>query len=493
MSENASTVAGTLSGRAPQSLPVTLQRQNWLILPATAQLLSTTAARAAGISAGKRRVLLFLVVCALLGAIIPTEIAAVGEIFVSRTIMGIPPHYALTAFVIALAVLVDLRYVQCLLTRPPVILGLLCIALLWAEGIMRYGLQSHLVRSDLYIIRWFFVGFLLMRLATVAGMLRPYLVFATIVILLTLADIDTKNTAAGQIDTATKRVASSNLWPVANCGTIMIGLLLSVAWPRSERYAAFGSVGFALLMFMSSIRSSTRSLFIFQSLCLFLVLIALTRDPRMRGRGRGIQRAATVFAILGAAFVMYQIVTGNLLGAYSQLAGRISETTLESQLGNDRVLEAMLMVEELTPEEWAIGKGLGGMFYSVLGAWTNVPHIAVLGWLQKGGLPLFLLVLITVYIAPGVAFLRRIVLPRTASPLPPPILIVGPALIPWCGLTFISGGIDVGAFLGLGGLTYLWMQLADDDKVFNAVHRRSGAAAHGAHLVRPVAPLAEAA
>jgi hypothetical protein len=494
MSETAAAIAEPVPAFVPQPADTQARRANCLVLPAAAQLLSAATARAAGATAGHRRVGLFIVVCALLGVIVPTEIAAESEMFVSRTILGIPPHYALTAFVVALAVLVDIRYLQRLLSRPAVMVGLLCIGFLWAEGILRYGFRSHLVRSDVYIIRWFFVGFLLMRLATVAGMLRPYLIFAAIVILLTLAGIDAKNTDAGQIDAATKRVSSSNLYPIANCGTIMLGLLLASTWPRSFRYAALGSAAFAWLMLLTSIRSSTRSLFLTQSLCLVLVLVALSRDPRMRGRGRGIQWAATALALLGAGVVVYLIATGSILGGYSQLAGRISNATVTSGFGaKDRVLEAMLMVEDLTPEEWVIGQGLGGMFYSVLGAWTNVPHIAVLGWLQKGGLPLFFLVLATVYIAPGLTFFRRLVLPRTSSPLPPPILIVGPALVSWCGLTLISGGIDIGAFLGLGGLTYLWMQLADDDKLFNAVHRRSGPADHGGRLVRPIAPLAGAA
>ena len=147
------------------------------------------------------------------------------------------------------------------------------------------------------------------------------------------------------------------------------------------------------------------------------------------------------------------------------------------------------MVEELTPDEWVFGKGLGGMFYSKMGAWTNVPHIAVLGWLQKGGVAVFLLVLFTVYIAPGLAFFRQLVRPRRTSPLPPPILVVGPMLVSWCALTFISGGIDIGSFLGLGGLTALWMQLFDDDQVFEAERRRRSASGRPPVFYRAGAPV----
>jgi hypothetical protein len=446
----------------------------WLLLPGVAQILPKATARSLGLTEGRHRLGLFLLVCLLLGTIIPTEIAYDAEMFYSRSIFGIPPHYALTALTVALAVAVDLRYYQRLLSRPIVGLSLIILAILLAVGIVKYGLRSYLVRSDLYIIRWFFVGFMLMRLAIAAGMLRPYLVFAAAVILLTAFGIDATNTEAGQVDTSLKRAVSSNLWPVINCGTIMIGLLLTVTWPRSFTYAAIGSIAFASLTFVGSIRTSTRSLFIIQSICIVLVLLALSRDPRMRGRGRGIRRAATAFAFLGAAFMIYQVAVGGLLGGYSQLGSRFRDTSAGvTDTGFGRMQEALGMVEELTPDEWLVGKGLGGMFYSQLGAWTNVPHIAVLGWLQKGGLAVFLLVLFTVYIAPSVAFFSQLGRPRRSSPIPPPILIVGPMLVSWCALTLISGGIDIGAFLGLGGLTALWMQLTADDTVFQQERGRS--------------------
>jgi hypothetical protein len=454
---------------APQSLPLPEQPYERLTLPAAAQILPATTARSLGLTAGKHRLGLFFLVCALFGVIVPVEIAADSEMFVSRRIMGVPPHFALTAIVVAMAVLYDLRYYQRVLTRPTVVLGLVCIAILLGMGVARYGVSSVLVRSDLYIMRWFFVGFILMRLATATGMLRPYLVFATIVILVVAGRIDSTNSLAGQIDTATKRISSSNLYPVINCGTVMIGLLLSATWPRSWRYAVFGAGAFTLLIFIGSIRSSTRSTFAVQSLCLLLVLLALSRDPRMRGRGRGVQRAATAIAVLGIAFLICQIALGNFLGGYSQLAGRFAEATQETSTGTGqgRLAEATMMVEGMTPDEWLLGKALGGMFYSSLGYWGNAPHIAVLVWLQKGGIPLLLIVLATVYIAPSVAFFKQLSRPRRTSPLPPPILVVGPMLLSWCALTFISGGIDIGSFLGLGGLTYLWIQLTDDDRSFN--------------------------
>jgi len=475
--------SGVFLGRPSVQPPA---RSSWLLLPAAAQVLPAKTACDIGVTEGRTRFAVFLLAALLFSVIVPTEIAADSEMFVSRTVLGVPPHYAITASTFALALLADARYYQRLLSRPPVAIGLACLGALLVEGVARYGLRSHLVRSDIYIVRWFFVGFILMRLSIATGRLRAYLVLAAVVIIATALSIDTKNTEAGQVDTAIRRATSANLWPVANCGTIMIGLLLTVAWPRSWSFAAFGAGAYALLMFVTSIRSSTRSLFLVQSLCLILTLIALSRDPRMRGRGRGIQRVATAFAVFGAGLLIYQVSVGALLGDYSQIADRLEDTARESRIGAGRIDEAVELIEGLTPEEWIIGKGLGGMFYSKLGFWSNVPHIAVLCWLQKGGLPILLLVLVTVYIVPSVAFVRQLTAPRRNSPLPAPILVVGSALVSWCFLTFVSGGIDLGALLGLGGLTALWMQLYDDDRVFAGERRRPVQAAGVADRVGAV-------
>lgn len=473
MSSGSLATAGQMPTTETVDVASSFGRPRWLFMPAVAQILGRSQARALGLTEGPRRLGLFFLVCVLMGIIIPTEIAYDAEMFYSRRFLGIPPHFMLTAFTIAMAVVVDVRYYQRLVSRPFVALSLLILAALLVVGVAKYGVRSQLVRSDIYILRWFFVGFILTRLAIASGMLRQYLLFATVVILLTAFGIDTTNSQAGQIDTSLRRIVSSNLWPVINCGTIMIGLLLTVTWPLSLGFAAFGSVSFAVLAFVGSVRTSTRSAFFYQSLCFILVLLALSRDPRLRSRGSSFRRAATGLVMLGAVVVIYLVATGGLLGGYSQIGDRFRDTSFGvKDTGLVRLQEAIGMVTELTPDEWVLGKGLGGMFYSTMGAWFNVPHIAVFGFLQKGGIAVFLLVLVAVYIVPGLAFFKQLIQPRRSSPLPAPILIVGPVLVAWCGLTFISGGIDIGSFFGLGGLTALWIQLADDEKVFEAERRR---------------------
>jgi len=463
--------AGAMATRAhPSAVP--LSGSAGLCLPAVAQILPKRLAVSLSVNASRSRPDLFVAICCLFGVIVPVEIAANSEMFVSRTILGVPPHFALTVFTIALAVLADLGYYRRLITRPSVAFGLSILAYVAVIGAWRHGTGSQLFRSDIYIVRWFFVGFILMRLAIAAGMLRQYLVFAAIVIIATAYSIDVTNTQEGQIDTATRRVTSSNLWPVINCGTIMIGLLLAVTWPRSSRYAAASVAAFAAIVFIGSIRTSTRSMFAFQMLCLLLALLALSRDPRMKGRGRAVQRAATLMAVISAIGLAYQIVIGNFLASYSMISARMEGTLRESRIGAARIDEAAECLRGMSSDEWILGGGLGQMFYSILGAWTNVPHIAVLGWLQKGGLGVMFLVLLTVYILPGVGFVQQLLRPRRWSPLPAPILVVGPMLVSWCALTFVSGGLDIGCFLALGGLTALWIQLADDDAVFTVIRLR---------------------
>jgi hypothetical protein len=423
------------------------------------------------VSAQRTRPSLFAAICCLFGITVLFEISADSEMFVSRTILRVPPHFAITAFTVALAAVVDLGYYQKIVSRPSLAFGIAILAYVAVIGAWRHGTGSQLFRSDIYIVRWFFVGFILMRLAIASGMLRQYLVFAAIVTIATAYSIDVTNTQDNQIDTAIKRVTSSNLWPVINCGTIMIGLLLTVTWPRSSSYAAVSAAAFAAIVFIGSIRTSTRSLFAEQMLCLVLSLLALSRDPRMKGRGRTVRRAATVFAVIGTIGLTYQIVFGNLLASYSHIGTRMEGTLRESRIGAARIDEAVEFLRGLGTDEWILGQGLGGMFYSILGGWVSFPHIAVLGWLQKGGLGVMFLVLMTVYILPGAAFFRQLVRPRRWSPLPPPILVVGPVIVSWCALTLVSGGLDIGAFLALGGATALWIQLADDDAAFAAIPR----------------------
>ena len=397
----------------------------------------------------------------------PTEIAYANEMWVSRTIAGIPPHYALTAFAMLLAFASDGKYLRQLLSRPAVIFYLTCLAMVVAVGVFRNGYNGFIVRADLYLIRWFFVGFMLMRLAIVSGNLKQYLIVAAIVILATALKIDTRNTMGGQIDTTMVRASSVDFWPVINLGTIMIGLLITVTWPRGILHVAFCSSAFSLLILLGGIRSSTRSLFITQALCFLLCLLALSRDPRMRGRGREIRKVLLVVLLLGAALLAYLVATGKILGNMTQLGTRFSVETRERyDTGGARIDEARDMLENLKPEEWIFGMGVGGMFFNTMGYWASSPHIAVLGWLQKGGLFIFFVVLWTLYFRPAAAFFRAATLPRRDSPLPPPILIVGPPLLAWASLTFISGGLDIGSFLGLGGLAAVWMQLADDERRF---------------------------
>jgi hypothetical protein len=127
----------------------------------------------------------------------------------------------------------------------------------------------------------------------------------------------------------------------------------------------------------------------------------------------------------------------------------------------------------MTAEAWLFGVGVGGMWFSAYSnSWVGMPHIAILGWLFKGGFFVLLVVLWALYIRPFAAVLKSIVASRRDMPLPPAILIVGPPLLAWATLTVFSGGLDLGSFLGLGGLSALWLQLADDERHFLAARTK---------------------
>ena len=441
-----------------------------LRLPAAAQVLLAKTLKPHAIVAGRRRLALFAATVCLFVTIVPVEIAYASEMWVSRTIAGIPIHFMLTGMVLLVAFANDSTYLLQVLRRPSVIFFAACLMLVVVVGFVRNGGNRYIIFADLYTIRWFFVGFMLMRLAIISGSLRQFLSAAAVVVLATSLRIDAKNTMGGEIDTTLVRASSNDLFTVMNLGTIVLALLVTVNWPRGVYHVAFCSAAFAMLIFLGGIRTSTRSLFAVQTLCFLLCLFALSRDPRMVGKGQGLRRAMVVVLLLTAVMLAYLVVKGQILGNVTQLGTRFeAETMVKHDTGAARVTEAIDMLQQLTPLEWAVGMGVGGMFFNTLGYWASVPHIAVLGWLQKGGLFILAVAFWALYIRPFVSFVAATAAPRRDAIVPPPILIVGPPLLAWASLTFISGGLDIGAFLGLGLLSALWMQLADDERRFTAV------------------------
>ena len=468
-------LAPVVRGNGPAMAPAQGGRPAFAVsMPAAAQLLFAKVARSLSIGTIRRRRLLFAATAGLFATIVPTEIAFGLEMWVSKTIAGIPQHYILTTLVVVIAIAADGKYLQRLLSRPITVFYLACLLMVVTVGIFRNGYNGYIVRADLYLIRWFFVGFMLMRLAIASGYLREYLMVAAVVILVTAFRISDRNTMGGQIDTSMMRVSSSDLWPVINLGLIMLGLLVTVNWPRGILHVAFTSSAFAALVLVGALRTSTRSLFISQTLCFLLCLVALSRDPRMRGRGRELRRAGLLLVLLGAAIVAYLVVTGQIMSELTQLGSRFTEETSERyDTGAYRLKEAYEMLETMTAEAWLFGVGVGGMWFSAYSnSWVGMPHIAILGWLFKGGFFVLLVVLWALYIRPFAAFLKSIVASRRDMPLPPAILIVGPPLLAWAMLTFLSGGLDLGSFLGLGGLSALWLQLADDERHFLAARTK---------------------
>jgi len=453
------------------TLPYSTARKT-ILLPALSQLLTSATRRSHGLSEVPRKLSLFVLVCVAFAWIVPTEIAIQTVMFESRRVAGIPVHYIPTAFVFALAILFDSRYFVRLLSRPTVALALACFGFVLAIGLVRYGIGSYMIRSDIYLLRWYVVGVILMRLAIASGMLAPFLVFAALTIGLTASAIDVAVTAGGEIDTAVVRIGSTPLWAAVNCGTIVGSLLLTTTWPKGPLYQVAGVAFFAANFFFGAIRTSTRSAFIVQALAFALAFVVLSRDPRTRGARQGVGRFVSVGILALSGYGLVQITQGRFLQGFTQLGSRFQENAVlgawEYGTGLARVVEATEMVRGMEVDELLLGRGLGGGFLSVLGSWYNCPHIGVLGWLLKGGFVLLAVAGVTVYLLPATAFAKQLLASSRSRLYPAPILVVGPGLLSWCTLTFLSGGYDNGSLLGLGMLAALWMQLTDDEKVLRA-------------------------
>ena len=459
------------AGPVPGDFPVTggVASAGPLRLPAMSQVLTPRSARGLAIAGPRWRGEVLAALVCLWGLIVSSQMAYANGIFDSRSVAGVPYHVLMTGAALVLAVALDGGYMIGLLLRPKVLLYLLCLAAMIGVGIARSGGGLLGVFNDLYVVRWFFVGFMLMRVALVSGNTKAFLTCAAIIVIATSLRLDFRNTQGGQLSTSEARLTSVDFWPVMNLGTIMIGLLLTVTWPHGVGRVIFGITVFALLILLGGIRSSTRSLFLFQALCFLLCLFALSRDPRMAGRGRLIRQIMVVSLLLVAAFLAYRIVKGQMLGGMTQLATRFGEEDFgRRSTSSYRMREALEFLDFLEPEAWLVGLGFGIGYWNPLGKgfWAGIPHIAVLGWLMKGGIVVLGLALWTLYISPAVAFFKATVAARRDTALPPPILVVGPPLLAWACLTFVSGGIDIGSFLGLGALCALWAQLADDERRF---------------------------
>lgn len=475
--------SGSAAGIAIRERLAVSGQVTWLRLALLPQILTKSAAAKCHVYTTRGSFGRLVLALGLFALIIPAEIVRDSEMFVSRRIFGIPPHYAITAFVFAIAIITDLRYYGRLIAKPLVAFSIAVLLYVLVIGVLRHGVGSQLVRSDVYIVRWFVVGFLLMRLAISSGYTQAYFIGTAIVLLAVTATVDYQTTHGHEIATGERRAVVSSIYRVLNCGTIMIGLGLTAMWPRSRLIGVFFVTAYLSLVFLGGIRTSTRSLFGQQVLCFLLILAALYRDPRTAGRGKQLGRATLALVAVVASYVVWQVTAGGLLTDYTLLGGRFSNLDLASD-GTfvARVTEVRDLVLSLSADEWVLGQGLGGMFYSALGYWNNTPHIAVAAWLQKGGLAVFLVVLYSIYYRPMVGFLRALWKANRNKLIPAPVLVVGPAFVSWLFLTFVSGGIDTGAFLGLGGLVAFWMQLAVDVNQLGSL--RSADHARGAPMAR---------
>jgi len=305
---------------------------------------------------------------------------------------------------------------------------------------------------------------------------------ATTILLYTIVD---KATSESLADTSIRRVTTSNMWPVAYCSFITIGLMLNAMWPMGTLWQSVGLTALTVSIVVGSVRTSTRSLFAVQAALLILTLLALAKDPRMAARQKWLNRLK-VFVV--AAIVLYvgrQVVTGRIFASISLLSQRFLG---EEGTGAMRLRELYDMFASFGPIDWVFGGGLGSYFVTELGWWTARPHIAFFAWLQKGGGLLFVAAALMVLNIPIWAFTASLTRRSGTESgflkgMPRPILVIVPPLIAWFVTTFISGGFDNGSMLALGGLTALWIEMEDESRLLNSNRYRGMAMSHASAAV----------
>jgi hypothetical protein len=154
----------------------------------------------------------------------------------------------------------------------------------------------------------------------------------------------------------------------------------------------------------------------------------------------------TMFMALTALLVL----TGSLFSGENVLA--------ERAIGGDgdqssllRLLELSAALSQLNEFQLVIGGGIGYSFDSILGYQTNLLHIGIFTFLLKGGILLFSIVVVFLYIRLPMLFLAAWLKPLSFDPkVRTAILVVLPGIFAWIFLLTISGGYNQYNFLGVG-------------------------------------------
>jgi len=107
------------------------------------------------------------VACGLWLITLLTEVGGEYEAFAKRQILGFMTiHIAISLAVLLLYIMIDAAYIGRLLPRNSFVIAPICVAYVFVIGFVRQG-NTLLFREECYAIRWFAVGFMLMRIVIV--------------------------------------------------------------------------------------------------------------------------------------------------------------------------------------------------------------------------------------------------------------------------------------------------------------------------------------
>lgn len=265
------------------------------------------------------------------------------------------------------------------------------------------------------------------------------------------------------------RLATTNsIGSVGSACLICTALLLSFVSARKFWMLPLAILLYLPVFYMAVISSGTRSALIAPAVALPCALfvraywrggVGLLRAPslaRLLGLGAAASAISALFIYRYRNFIYEQALL---------FISRFKGEGMADQSSSLRIMEIEALFKGFNLWEWIVGRGVGGTFASPIydGGLAPTVHVGVFTFLLKFGLPVFLAIVVILYIRLPYRFARAILFSSSEiSRRREAIMLVFAAMIPLISTLSLSGGYGRGAMFWWGLLSGLFMLLQRD-------------------------------